>query len=130
MNRRPLIAAGMLLGVGLGGFGDGIALHQLLQIHSMLSAIVPPNMLMGWGLFNIVEGIIDHHILGVHHVVERLGLSVCDYVFLGSGALLIAIGRSFIRLGRSDDRRVAVPVGESPATVAATPRLTRRMRAR
>jgi uncharacterized membrane protein len=40
-NRRPLISAGMLLGVGLGGFVDGIVFHQLLQVHSMLSARRP-----------------------------------------------------------------------------------------
>ena len=41
-NRRPLIAAGTLLGVGLGGFVDGIVFHQLLQWHNMLSAKYPP----------------------------------------------------------------------------------------
>jgi uncharacterized membrane protein len=40
-NRRPLIAAGTLLGVGMGGFVDGILFHQLLQVHSMLSARRP-----------------------------------------------------------------------------------------
>ena len=156
MNRRPLIAAGTLLGVGLGGFVDGIVFHQLLQVHNMLSAIVPPDnlvnakinmvwdgvfhsltwlcttagvavlwragarddvpwsgrtlfgsMLMGWGLFNLVEGVLDHHILEVHHVVERLGLSAYDYGFLASGVLLIAIGLSFMQMGRMDHRRVA-----------------------
>jgi predicted Zn-ribbon and HTH transcriptional regulator len=36
-NRRPLIAAGLLLGVGLGGFVDGIVFHQILQWHNMLT---------------------------------------------------------------------------------------------
>ena len=36
-NRRPLIAAATLLGIGLGGFVDGILFHQLLQFHNMLS---------------------------------------------------------------------------------------------
>lgn len=40
-NRRPLIAAGTLLGIGMGGFVDGIVLHQLLQVHNMLSARYP-----------------------------------------------------------------------------------------
>ena len=40
-NRRPLIAAGMMLGIGLGGFVDGIVAHQLLQVHNMLSARYP-----------------------------------------------------------------------------------------
>jgi uncharacterized membrane protein len=34
--------AGLLLGVGLGGFVDGIALHQIVHWHNMLSARVPP----------------------------------------------------------------------------------------
>ena len=41
INYRPLISAGLVLGVGMGGFLDGILLHQLLQTHSMLSARVP-----------------------------------------------------------------------------------------
>jgi uncharacterized membrane protein len=31
-NRRPLIAAGLLLGVRMGGFVDGIVFHQILQL--------------------------------------------------------------------------------------------------
>ena len=32
-------SAGILLGVGLGGFFDGIVLHQLLQWHHMITNI-------------------------------------------------------------------------------------------
>jgi uncharacterized membrane protein len=35
------ISAGVLLGLGLGGFFDGIVLHQLLQWHHMLSSWYP-----------------------------------------------------------------------------------------
>jgi uncharacterized membrane protein len=35
--RRPTRLPGLLLGVGLGGFVDGIVLHQLLQWHHMLT---------------------------------------------------------------------------------------------
>lgn len=38
----PLVASGMLLGTGLGGFLDGIVLHQILQWHNMLSSKLPP----------------------------------------------------------------------------------------
>ena len=41
LNRRPLIAAGTLLGIGMGGFFDGIVFHQILQIHNMLTAKYP-----------------------------------------------------------------------------------------
>lgn len=40
-NDRPLISAGALLGIGMGGFVDGIVFHQLLQVHNMLSARYP-----------------------------------------------------------------------------------------
>ena len=36
------LTAGVLLGAGLGGFADGIVLHQIAQWHNMGSAVVPP----------------------------------------------------------------------------------------
>ena len=43
MTREPKVTlAGMLLGIGLGGFVDGIVLHQIAQWHQMLSAALPP----------------------------------------------------------------------------------------
>ena len=35
---KPLIVAGVVLGIGMGGFVDGILFHQLLQLHGMLTA--------------------------------------------------------------------------------------------
>ncbi|MGY2134127.1 DUF2243 domain-containing protein [Hymenobacter sp. HD11105] len=46
LHRTPLIAAGVLMGAGLGGFVDGIVLHQILQWHNMLSAKMPPDTLV------------------------------------------------------------------------------------
>ncbi len=46
MRPTPLIAAGVLLGAGLGGFVDGIVLHQILQWHHLLSARLPPDNLV------------------------------------------------------------------------------------
>ncbi len=40
-NARPLVASGLFLGIGLGGFVDGILFHQILQIHGMLTGIRP-----------------------------------------------------------------------------------------
>lgn len=151
MNRKPLIAAGTLMGIGMGGFVDGILFHQILQIHSMLSARYPQTdvvnikvsmvwdglfhaltwlcvavsvrllwhaakqqdvpwsgktfsgaLIMGWGIFNVVEGIIDHYILGIHHVVERLHLSIYDYLFLASGIVFIIISLLIIKWDKSD----------------------------
>jgi uncharacterized membrane protein len=42
-----LIAAGLLMGSGLGGFIDGIVFHQILQLHNMLSARIPADTLVG-----------------------------------------------------------------------------------
>ena len=36
-QRRQLTIAGLLLGLGLGGFADGIVLHQILQWHHLLT---------------------------------------------------------------------------------------------
>jgi uncharacterized membrane protein len=41
-DRKPIRTAGLMLGIGLGGFVDGIALHQIAQWHNMLSARLPP----------------------------------------------------------------------------------------
>jgi uncharacterized membrane protein len=38
VNREFPISAGILLGLGLGGFFDGIVLHQILQWHHMLTS--------------------------------------------------------------------------------------------
>lgn len=54
-----LITAGTVLGFGLGGFIDGIVLHQIAQWHNMGSAVLPPVTMpamqtnMAWdGLFH------------------------------------------------------------------------------
>lgn len=147
-GHRAVVRAGVAIGIGMGGFLDGIVFHQVLQIHNMLSARISPDtlvgakvnivwdglfhafvwgmtalgiallwrarggsagvpgrafggaLLMGWGLFNLVEGVIDHHLLGLHHVVERLGLSVWDWVFLASGVALVATGWMLTRPAR------------------------------
>ena len=55
-SRRP----GLILGLGLGGFADGIALHQIAQWHNMGSAVLPPTTMdamkqnMAWdGWFHV-----------------------------------------------------------------------------
>jgi uncharacterized membrane protein len=57
--------AGLLIGIGMGGFVDGIVLHQIAQWHNMLSNIVPPHTMndmrvnMTWdGLFHALTWII------------------------------------------------------------------------
>lgn len=41
-HQGALVSAGILLGTGMGGFVDGILLHQILQWHNMLSSVRPP----------------------------------------------------------------------------------------
>jgi uncharacterized membrane protein len=57
--------AGMLIGVGMGGFVDGIVLHQIMQWHNMLSNVFPPHTMdhmrlnMTWdGLFHALTWVI------------------------------------------------------------------------
>jgi uncharacterized membrane protein len=57
--------AGILIGIGMGGFVDGIVLHQIVQWHHMLSNIVPPHTMetmrvnMTWdGLFHALTWVI------------------------------------------------------------------------
>jgi len=38
----PVITGGLVLGLGLGGFVDGILFHQIAQWHNMGSAVLPP----------------------------------------------------------------------------------------
>jgi uncharacterized membrane protein len=53
----PLISAGILLGTGLGGFLDGILLHQILQWHNMLSSIRPPTDLLAMKVNMLWDGL-------------------------------------------------------------------------
>jgi uncharacterized membrane protein len=53
----PLTAAAMVLGIGLGGFADGILLHQVLQWHEMLSARIPVSTLQGKSVNMFWDGI-------------------------------------------------------------------------
>jgi uncharacterized membrane protein len=62
-HRTPV--AGILIGIGLGEFVDGMALHQIAQWHNMLSSIVPPHTMddmrvnMTWdGLFHALTWVI------------------------------------------------------------------------
>src|ERR1700712_2787114 len=56
-NTKPLTAAGTLLGIGLGGFVDGILFHQILQLHSMLSARLPQDVLINVKISMVWDGL-------------------------------------------------------------------------
>jgi uncharacterized membrane protein len=55
-RRLPSRASGLLYGIGLGGFVDGIVLHQILQWHHMVSAVESPGTLAGLELNTAADG--------------------------------------------------------------------------
>lgn len=102
---KPLIKSGIFLGVGLGGFFDGIVFHQLLQVHNMLSARFPktsiPNIEvnMFWdGLFHVfcflmvVIGIGILWRAGRREDVPWTGKTLAASTFLGWGIFNLAEG--------------------------------------
>jgi uncharacterized membrane protein len=56
-SRQFPVGAGLCLGVGLGGFFDGIVLHQLLQWHHMLSSWYPITTIENLRLNTLWDGI-------------------------------------------------------------------------
>jgi uncharacterized membrane protein len=56
-DRTPLIVAGIVLGVGLSGFFDGILLHQILQWHHMLSSVKPPTTISNIDINTVWDGL-------------------------------------------------------------------------
>lgn len=47
VDRRRVVWGGVLAGVGLGGFFDGIVLHQILQWHHLVSEVYPVTTVAG-----------------------------------------------------------------------------------
>ncbi|MBO1055861.1 MAG: DUF2243 domain-containing protein [Dolichospermum sp. JUN01] len=97
-KRLPLITAGIFLGLGLGGFVDGILLHQILQWHHMLSSIRPlttdtnTDVNMVWdGLFHALDWVLT--VVGVTLLWRAGGRA--DVPWLSQtfgGSLLIGAG--------------------------------------
>lgn len=103
--RRPLITAGVLLGLGLGGFVDGIVLHQILQWHHMLSSVRPPTTIpemkinMVWdGLFDAATWIFT--VLGIYLLwqavkrddVPRSSNTLFGSILIGAGSFNVVEG--------------------------------------
>lgn len=98
MNQKPLVKAGIFLGIGLGGFFDGILFHQILQTHAMLSAKFPKTTIenieinMFWdGLFHTVTylltllGLVMLWRVGRRSDVPWSGKTLVGAAFLGWG---------------------------------------------
>ena len=56
-RERPVVVAGVVLGLGLGGFFDGIVFHQVLQWHHMLTAHPDPAVAGDLELNVLVDGL-------------------------------------------------------------------------
>ena len=50
-------AAGICFGLGIGGFFDGIVLHQLLQWHHMVSSVYPPDTVRNLDINTLGDGL-------------------------------------------------------------------------
>jgi uncharacterized membrane protein len=57
LSPAPLTMASMILGIGLGGFADGIIFHQVLQTHQMLSNKIPATDYTGKSVNMFWDGI-------------------------------------------------------------------------
>jgi uncharacterized membrane protein len=97
--------AALLLGVGMGGFLDGIVLHQIAQWHQMLSAAVPPETMEAMkrnmaadGWFHMATWLVT--LVGLFllwSAVRGAGRlpstrSLCGYMLVGWGAFNLAEG--------------------------------------
>ena len=73
MRTPSITTAGIILGLGLGGFFDGIVLHQVFQWHHMLTATSPPTSLGSLELNTLWDGLFH----------------VATYVFTITGVFLL-----------------------------------------
>ncbi len=97
-NRRPLIIAGIVIGLGQAGFFDGIVLHQLLQWHHMFTSIETSQTVaglalntLGDGLFHLLDWVLTlTGIALLWRVSQRPDVSHSTSVFVG--ALLVGAG--------------------------------------
>lgn len=87
---------GILLGVGLGGFVDGILLHQILQWHHMLSSAATANIDIGDYPVTTVHGLQMNTLWdGIFHTITWLA------VLIGLGVLYSRITHSRGRIWTS-----------------------------
>ena len=88
MHNQRARAAGLLLGVGLGGFIDGIVLHQIAHWHQMLSAVLPPDSMQAMQRNMVADG--WFHL--AMWVVTLAGVLVLRSAVRGSGPIPSARG--------------------------------------
>ncbi|MFC6769630.1 DUF2243 domain-containing protein [Natrinema soli] len=104
-DAKPLVIAGLALGVGLGGFFDGIVFHQILQIHNMLSSYPDSSVatdlelnVMADGLFHLVTytftviGLVLFSRAWRFHPVPKSGRILLGAVIMGWGVFNVVEG--------------------------------------
>lgn len=84
LNPVPLSAAAMVIGAGVGGFIDGILLHQILQWHEMLTNILPGDSLEAKSVNMFWDGIFHAFMLfvtfaGIVMLWKLIGKPTIDY---------------------------------------------------
>lgn len=100
MTLVPLQRSGIVLGFGLGGFFDGIVLHQLLQWHHFVSSVVPIDTLEGLQLNTFWDGLFHSAMYGITLIgivllwqaIRRVGRDVPHSPRTIIGYLLIGAG--------------------------------------
>ena len=105
VTHAPLITAGTFLGIGMGGFVDGILFHQILQLHGMVTAKFPKTSIanveinMFWdGMFHALTwtmtaiGLFLLFKAGQRSNVPWLGKILAGALFLGWGLFNVIEG--------------------------------------
>jgi uncharacterized membrane protein len=54
---KKATVAGILIGIGMGGFVDGIVLHQIFQWHNMVSNWIPPTTMEAMSINMLWDGL-------------------------------------------------------------------------
>jgi uncharacterized membrane protein len=86
-TQRPLVTAGIWLGLGLGGFFDGIVFHQILQWHHMLtSAGYPPTSVANLNLNTLADGLFH----AATYLFTLIGLTVLWRASTRNGIIWVA----------------------------------------
>jgi uncharacterized membrane protein len=89
---RPVRAAGIALGIGMGGFVDGILFHQIFQFHNMLSAKIPTDEIVGAKVNMVWDGVFHSFVwivtaIGLvilYRAAKRADVRFSDTTFIGS----------------------------------------------
>jgi uncharacterized membrane protein len=90
--------AGLLLGIGMGGFIDGIILHQILQWHNMVSNWYPPSTMEAMR-FNMMWDGIFHAFVWLVTMIGILLLWHAAYQREAIPSLVSFIGQLFLGWG-------------------------------